>query len=156
MDDNKRALNATKPKNNSFAISLSETYRTPSANGAGTPYQRTVHSKFCRLCKKPHDLDDCKDFNKKSIEDKRSFIMENSLCFACYGTNHRSKLCMNKRTCKTCHKSHLTALHIEGFKAEQKYTASVQTKEPEQGNEKVNNERVEVIQSSSRSQGETK
>ena len=74
-----------------------------------------VNQKLCTLCKKQHDLDDCAEFVRKSIEDKRAFIMEKRMCFGCYGFNHTSKGCLQKRICKTCGKRHPTAFHVQNF-----------------------------------------
>ena len=69
----------------------------------------------CKLCNQSHDLDTCFEFLNKSIEDRRSFLKNKNLCFACFGWNHISKGCLNKRTCNTCGKTHPTSLHMENF-----------------------------------------
>ena len=38
----------------------------------------------CPLCQRDHDLDKCKDFMKKSIEDRSKFLARNQLCYGCY------------------------------------------------------------------------
>ena len=73
-------------------------------------------SKKCKLCQDSHDLDECKEFRMRSMDDKRKFIMKSHLCFGCYGTNHISKNCMNKRTCAICGKPHPTAMHMDNFR----------------------------------------
>jgi len=42
------------------------------------------------------------------------------MCFGCYGTNHLSRNCLNRRKCKHCGRSHPSALHIDGFQLPQK------------------------------------
>ena len=42
------------------------------------------------------------------------------MCFGCYGTNHLSRNCSNRRKCKHCGRSHPSALHIDGFQLPQK------------------------------------
>ena len=42
------------------------------------------------------------------------------MCFACYGSNHISRGCTKKKTCRKCGKRHPTALHIDGFKLNKK------------------------------------
>ncbi len=69
----------------------------------------------CQICKGKHDLDDCKQFLTKSVNERRSYLQQNNLCFACYNTGHTSKGCLHKRTCKTCGKRHHTALRIDNF-----------------------------------------
>ncbi len=73
----------------------------------------SVH--MCPLCKGTHDLDDCETFLSKSVDERRSFLQKSRLCFACYGSNHMSKGCTFKRTCKQCGKPHPTALHVNNF-----------------------------------------
>ena len=70
---------------------------------------------LCLFCQQPHDLDNCKFFAKKSIHDRRDFIKDKRLCFACYGNDHFSKGCTHKRKCTICGKPHPTALHVDGF-----------------------------------------
>ena len=47
--------------------------------------------------------------------ERKSFLSEKVLCYACYGKNHLSKNCTKKRTCKKCKRPHPTLIHIEGF-----------------------------------------
>ena len=42
------------------------------------------------------------------------------MCFACYGTGHLSKNCLNRRKCKHCGGLHPSALHIDGFQLPRK------------------------------------
>ena len=74
-----------------------------------------IHKTPCPLCKRTHSLGDCTEFIAKTVEDKRAFMMENKLCFSCYGYDHISKFCTNKHICKKCGKRHPSALHIDNF-----------------------------------------
>ena len=73
----------------------------------------------CALCNGKHDLDDCKDFLAKTIADRRLFLLEKGLCYACYQTGHRSRGCTAKRQCKVCLGCHPTALHDYNFRQRQ-------------------------------------
>ena len=53
-------------------------------------------------CNLNHDLEVCYAFLKKSIDDRKLFLMEKKLCFGCYGKDHIAKGRLNKRKCKTC------------------------------------------------------
>jgi hypothetical protein len=92
-------------KSSSFAVigSTLPTSNTPS----------TLNKRQCYFCQKQHDLDDCPDFKKKTVDERRAFIMEQKMYFACYGYNHTSKGCLRKRTCKLCGKKHPTAMHVD-------------------------------------------
>jgi len=37
------------------------------------------------------------------------------LCFACFGMNHTSKGCLQKRTCNKCNKKQPTSLHMNNY-----------------------------------------
>ena len=50
------------------------------------------------------------------MEQRKEFLKEKKLSFACCGKNHISKGCTGKRRCKKCSKPHPSALHIEDFK----------------------------------------
>ena len=70
----------------------------------------------CPLCGKHHDLDHCEAYVSKTVEDRRGFLIENRLCFGCYGSGHMSKDCKHRKKCQHCQKRHPTGLHIDGFK----------------------------------------
>ena len=70
----------------------------------------------CRLCNSCHDLDDCQLFLKKPIEQRKEYLKQNKMCFACYEKNHISRGCLRKRKCKKYNKPHSSALHIDDFK----------------------------------------
>jgi len=69
----------------------------------------------CVLCNQAHDLDNCADFIAKSMEERREFLRYKHLCYSCYGCDHVSKGCTNKRQCKICNKRHPTAMHDTNF-----------------------------------------
>ena len=70
---------------------------------------------LCILCAGTHDLDDCKYFNGKTLEQRKNFLAEKRLCYACFGSGHRSRGCLQKRTCKSCQGLHPTSLHDKNF-----------------------------------------
>ena len=69
--------------------------------------------KYCPCCKKTnHVLNDCYFFARKSIADKEEFIKRQNLCYGCLkSSNHMSKDCKDKLTCRTCERKHPTCLH---------------------------------------------
>ena len=86
----------------------------------------------CTLFSKAHHLDECAEFLKKPLEDRRDFVKEKGLCFGCYSPEHVAKLCRSKRSCKTCNKRHPTSLHDYSWRPERK---NAQHKESEMGRE---------------------
>ena len=78
-------------------------------------YKLPAKSNPCICCGKDnHCLDDCFFFLQKTIENREDFIKSKKLCFGCLKySNHRSKDCKLRLTCKKCGKSHPTSLHKE-------------------------------------------
>ena len=66
---------------------------------------------LCALCNGPHELDDCRAFLDKSLAERKSFVKEKGLCFACLQGGHVSKKCRRRKKCKTCSKFHPSSLH---------------------------------------------
>ena len=85
------------------ATSIQETYSP----------DKSVQS--CKLCQANHDLDDCDKFKEKPLVQRRDYLKENGLCFACYQQGHRSRGCTRKRMCKLCGKCHPTSLHDDNY-----------------------------------------
>ena len=65
----------------------------------------------CNLCNGSHHLNDCKEFLKKSLDDRLKHVLKERLCYACLGIKHQAKVCRYKRKCTICKKLHPTALH---------------------------------------------
>ena len=79
---------------------------------------RNPRARSCTLCSKPHDLDECPEFLKKPLTERRNFVKEKGLCFGCYSSEHIAKLCKNRKSCLTCRKKHPTSLHEYSWKQE--------------------------------------
>ena len=77
------------------------------------------HPISCTLCSKAHHLDECAEFLKKPLVERRNFIKQKGLCFGCYSCEHIAKLCKSKRTCQICNKKHPTSLHDYSWKSEE-------------------------------------
>ena len=85
---------------------------TPEAKGLGL-------ANSCKMCGKTHDLDDCKEYLKKTLQERREFLKDKDLCFACCQAGHRSNGCAQRKTCKTCSRRHPTGLHDDNFRLNQ-------------------------------------
>ena len=143
-DENKK-FPSSKSKVESFATNLDAVSKSPPSHGIGS-FNRNVSTRRCPLCERSHDLDDCNDYKRKSVEERRSFLADKALCFACYGENHQSKRCTKKRTCKKCEKPHPTLLHIDGFSLPK--DNGIVGQETTEKPLKVNNARVDIPQES--------
>ena len=109
-DNGKRDNKKKPPPPNQTSSSFATNITFP----AGSDTQEW-EAKTCLFCDKVHDLDDCVEFLKKTMDERESFLKEKRLCFACYETDHVLKGCVKRRTCRKCKKRHPTALHIDGF-----------------------------------------
>ena len=73
--------------------------------------QPSSNKNKCFLCCKQHDLENCPEFLKMSVEERTTFARTKGLCFACLTKGHMTRQCEQKRKCKICKKLHVTALH---------------------------------------------
>ena len=56
----------------------------------------------------------CKDFMKKSIEDRSKFLAKNKLCYGSYmpiSSDHNARSCKQRRVCTICKEKHRTGLY---------------------------------------------
>ena len=69
--------------------------------------------KYCHCCRKEnHGLNDCFFFSKKSLKDRQFLIRKWNLCFGCLNSSdHRSKDCPSRLSCKICKSNHPSCLH---------------------------------------------
>ena len=47
-------------------------------------------NKKCTLCSKPHDLNECEEFGKKTLPERKDLIRKRRLCFGCLKPGHIS------------------------------------------------------------------
>ena len=94
---------------------------------------KVKRKELCPCCGGSHQLDNCEDFIKNSIQARKSLLKEKKLCFSCYGQNHIARGCLQKKTCKSCGKKHPTALHIPDFQSKK-----------QENEEKINNGYIDI------------
>ena len=70
----------------------------------------------CAACDLVHDLEECKTFLSKSVEERKSLLKKAKLCFACFKPGHISRGCINRRKCNVCSRNHPTSMHVETSK----------------------------------------
>jgi hypothetical protein len=79
-----------------------------------------IRQKPCMKCKKQHNLNDCQDFLKLTLEQRKEFVQPKGLCFGCLTWGHVNRNCRRKSVCKICGKFHPTSLHDVGYKVTSK------------------------------------
>ncbi|XP_067945302.1 uncharacterized protein [Watersipora subatra] len=90
----------------------------------------TGYANSCICCKKPHATAECYTLRDMKAAQQEAFVKQHRLCFGCLGSSdHRSKECPKRATCKKCQKRHPTALHREPHEWER--NRSTDTKAPE-------------------------
>ena len=65
----------------------------------------------CICCKGAHQVWKCDVFKGKSVENRRSFVKGNFLCYNCLLPGHRVSNCCLRITCRKCNQKHNTLLH---------------------------------------------
>ena len=140
--EDQKNLPPSNSRSSSFVTNMDKGPNSSLTNVAGSSPRNTTIGQ-CPLCDKPHDLDDCESFKKKSIAERRTALMEKSLFFGCYGRNHVFKNCKKKRECKKCKKPQPTLLHIDGFSLAKESSAEEKSTEKPV---KVNNACTDITQ----------
>ena len=72
---------------------------------------RNKQSVPCPLCERFHNRNDCEQFLKKTLTERREFVVKRKLCFGCFSDQHIAKNCKERQACKTCKKQHPTSIH---------------------------------------------
>lgn len=77
------------------------------------PNKRTENEKLCPLHKKAHPLTKCRTFCMKPLDERKTFLKENNICFKCCASaKHIAKDCKVKLQCSECgNERHCAALH---------------------------------------------
>ncbi|XP_056125219.1 uncharacterized protein LOC130103060 [Rhinichthys klamathensis goyatoka] len=104
-----RSQPSSKVRGSSFATTVA-----PAENNMEPGFKREKNSlaKFCLFCGAGHSLDACFSLDKRTQDEKISFLKENRMCFGCLCVGHMSKDCRKRMTCKVCNNRHPTLLHI--------------------------------------------
>jgi hypothetical protein len=68
-------------------------------------------SRSCLKCSKPHHLYQCNDFAAMGVQDRKSLVVDNKLCFNCMFSGHSSRNCPVNFKCRHCGLKHHRLLH---------------------------------------------
>ncbi|XP_067301419.1 uncharacterized protein [Pseudorasbora parva] len=85
--------------------------KTDESGGLKTTWVRSTNAVKCIFCNECHSIHECQELLERTAEEKRKFVLENKLCFACLRRGHGSKDCRNRAVCAVCKKRHPTPLH---------------------------------------------
>lgn len=85
----------------------------------------------CPCCSEVHELEKCRKFKEKSVDERFSLVKSKGLCFNCFKGAHTSRACSANPRCSKegCKRKHHTLLHMEWTykNKEEKLQASQQT-----------------------------
>lgn len=71
----------------------------------------------CTLCKdNNHQLCNCSEFMKRSLDDRRIYVKDYGLCYGCLKPGHRVKECRRRHTCDLCKGRHPNCLHDKNYR----------------------------------------
>ena len=67
----------------------------------------------CVVCHKMHNLDQCFQFKKRTLSQRKDFLKIKGMCYGCYNRGHIATFCKQRKLCQihVCKKHHPTALH---------------------------------------------
>lgn len=101
-----------KDRHDRMPVSVQKTTVSPPMESASKT-KIVDHNKLCPIHEKPHPLKKCCCFREKTLEERKQFLKEHSICFkCCSATDHFAKDCKVEVHCKECHSNHhLSALH---------------------------------------------
>lgn len=112
-----KSQTGSKARGSSFATAVAP----PAEKKVESMNKREKNSlvKACLFCGAGHSLDVCLLLDKRTQDEKMSFLKENRMCFGCLCVGHMSKDCRKRLICRICNYRHPTLLHIHP-KAKQK------------------------------------
>ena len=84
-----------------------------SAPHAGTAVKKNEPDKQCPIHNKPHPLSKCREFRGRHLDDRKTYLKDNSICFrCCASTKHMAKDCKATLKCVECESGkHTSAMH---------------------------------------------
>ena len=85
------------------------------------------------MCAKNHDLEQCKAYLTKSVDERSKYLSTKKLCYGCLKSiskTHTARNCNQSRACKVCNEKHPTSLH--GFKLKKKTNQGAVNDTPDQ------------------------
>lgn len=130
---------SSKARGSSFATTVTPAEKKVES---GNKKEKNSLVKACLFCGAGHSLDVCLLLQKRTQEEKMSFLKENHMCFGCLCTGHMSKDCKKRLMCSVCNYKHPTLLHIYP-KTKQKSLTQANS-----DSEKVRDDAVVSVQSS--------
>ncbi|KAL3991912.1 RAB6A-GEF complex partner protein 1 [Sarotherodon galilaeus] len=103
------------------ATTMVQSNRKSKPNPSSTQNERQLE---CICCKQNHFIYKCEKFTAMPLEEKKQFIRDNNMCFACLRFGHISKNCRQRATCNVCRRSQPSPLHEDPPQGDEPETPS--------------------------------
>ncbi|XP_031755219.1 uncharacterized protein LOC116409808 [Xenopus tropicalis] len=101
------------PQRSSIRVHKTEVSQATGNSSAFTDAKTMDLTKGCPIHHKPHPLYKCRGFRSKSLDERKTFLKQNNICYRCYASNaHLAKDCDKPVSCTECNSDrHVSALH---------------------------------------------
>ncbi|XP_041421550.1 uncharacterized protein LOC121394461 [Xenopus laevis] len=101
------------PQRSSIRVHKTEVSQATGNSSAFTDAQTMDLTKGCPIHHKPHPLYKCRGFRGKPLDERKTFLKQNNICYRCCASNaHLSKDCDKSVSCTECNSDrHVSALH---------------------------------------------
>lgn len=119
----KRTTKDFKPNRSTQVFTTQATVQNNKARASNTKLKVP-----CMFCKdETHQLSKCPNFSDQPLEEKRTYVKDNKLCYGCLKVGHNAKDCCHRHTCDICKGRHPTCLHNDNHKAYERSRSSENT-----------------------------
>lgn len=100
-------------RKSAVAVRKTDVTATVSAPQNSTAVKRNEPDQQCPIHNKPHPLSKCRGFRVKHLDERKTYLKENSICFrCCASTKHMAKDCKTTLKCVECESDkHTSAMH---------------------------------------------
>ncbi|XP_012819273.2 uncharacterized protein LOC105947440 [Xenopus tropicalis] len=101
------------PQRSSIRVHKTEVSQATGNSSAFTDAKTMDLTKGCPIHHKPHPLYKCRGFRSKSLDERKTFLKQNNICYRCCASNaHLAKDCDKPVSCTECNSDrHVSALH---------------------------------------------
>eukprot|EP00079_Xenopus_tropicalis_P026855 XP_012820877.1 PREDICTED: uncharacterized protein LOC101730439 [Xenopus tropicalis] len=101
------------PQRSSIRVHKTEVSQATGNSSAFTDAKTMDLTKGCPIHHKPHPLYKCRGFRGKSLDERKTLLKQNNICYRCCASNaHLAKDCDKPVSCTECNSDrHVSALH---------------------------------------------
>lgn len=105
----------------------------------------TTPGNKCPLCGAKHGIGFCSAFRRKSIIQRREFLLKENLCFNCLGRNHQVSECPSSHNCRRCQSRHHTMVHLDSEADQESHKSNSQSFQAQQATTTISSNLVNSV-----------